>query len=373
MKSLRQKQIDEIINEDQNINRQVVNNIYKYVKASDEVIPEQKVNQAVDSSQFFFKIDKFADRLIDVIDYLNFDKLKDINSEIPIYNSIMNSRKFILDQNIQMKNIIDSKLQELLPYLNSVVIGFDNLIQSYLLKNLSDETSELSSTSNSTPTSTSTSASTTNSTSISTSTSTSTYSEHKKSSKNKYSKIELVRMVTIYSLFLLMRNNINEGKYRPIDLSEINVEYNKLVKTFNPKIRAYILEGANNAYSGYRQQENKEILSEEIKKLSHELGRKITPQEELLLGLRIGGYKQYQPVLTNEEYQELNKKPFSEDITTSHLYDNHSSNDENQMVDELRNRSDDSTQSNAYNNQLNDDFGEELFYRDDRNIPNAPF
>ena len=360
--SFRQKQINEILDEDRNINRRVVNNLQKQIKVFEDIKPPTTVNEAVNLDNILFRIDDFIDDLNINISNIDANAVGKISPNIAKYNRIMNMRTAILQKNHGAKNTIDSKIQQILPFLNSIVIGFNNYINEFIMENkmLSDflTTQQYDRKINVRDNRTQSSG----------------YGR----SETAENEIALAQHVSEMSIFSLMRNNIANENYRPIDFSEVDIEFNKIVKNYSINIRKNLAYGLlNSASSGYKKQTG-EILNKEIDKMENELKRKLTKQEELLLSIRVGGFSQFKPVLSNTEFNDLeefeNKNFMDELITPEDL--THTQNPSINLSNEdiIRSPVQPAFVEQANDNGDDDDdrqpdpvVRDEMYYRDDRN------
>src|SRR5207249_995991 len=72
--------------------------------------------------------------------------------------------------------------------------------------------------------------------------------------------LSFCRILSIYSIYLLYRNNIASGNYMLVDLSELNVEFNKVIKDFDVNVRKHIaLSLQKSPQSAYK--ERSELVS----------------------------------------------------------------------------------------------------------------
>lgn len=270
--SLRQKLINEVLDEDRNINRRVLDNLYNQVKVFGDVKKPQTVNNAVSLDEFFKKIDIFSEKMTGYVFDIETDKISKIELESARYNSIMASRNQILQNNNNAKSVTDAKIQTLLPFLNSIVTGLSHRIQPFIdfFSRIDVE---------------------------------SVFHEGKKEI------MAFCRIITLYAIYLLYRNNIGSEKYIPVDLSEIDIQFNKVVKTFHTHIQKVVALGLSKSpYAAYRPL-NPEVLKDAIHQQEQEKGRRLTKDEELLLSIRVGGFKQFTPILTHDEVDDLSLNP----------------------------------------------------------------
>lgn len=266
--TLRQKLINEVLDEDRNINRRVVDNLFKQVKVFNDIKQPQTVNNAVSTDHLFTKIDKFADTLLEEIENIEKNETEDIEFSSQLYNSIMMAYKQIVQSNHNAKTLADAKIQTLLPFLNSVVVGLNTLINQEIQDfhfDLDPQTFPF----------------------------------------DKDNNIKVCRDLTLYALYLMYRNNIANRNYRIVDLSELNVEFNKLVKTYSVNVRKNIAWGlANSPLAAYRK-EQAQTIKDTAERMEAELGRPLTQNERLLLSIRVGGFNEFSPILTNQEIHQL--------------------------------------------------------------------
>ena len=255
--SLRQKQIREVLDEDTKINRQVVNNLFKQVKVFGDDVRPTNLNEAVNTDSLFNIIDKLNGDLIDAmisIDNtdISFDKLY---PPVPAFNLAMNMAKTAIQKNYNSRNAILAKINEMIAPLNSICISLSKYIYDY-------------------------------------------YIIHKDDKKDKSFSRLMVQLVTYLAIYLMMRKNINDNKIQPINNDDIDSEFNNLVKTYDPAFQNVIIDGMNlSALSGMRTDYDKN-LKNEIKRLTAERGRPLTKDEELLLSMRVGNFRQFKPFLT---------------------------------------------------------------------------
>lgn len=270
MTSLRQKLINEVLDEDRNINRRVVGNLQKQVSVMNDIRSPPDVADAVNTDLFLKLIDQFSDDLLVETEYIEDENLEKISPDFMLYNQIMRSRQSLLQKNSKLKSLLSSKIQTLLPLLNSIVIGMNGVVEGFILDNDLDRDPLVT-------------------------------------KVNRQDTIMLVRLMTYNAQYNLMRNNISKEDYRPVDYEEISVEFNNLVKGYDVNVRKNITIGTmNSPLTGYNMGENK-LLIDEKKRMESEFGRPLTKQEELLLSIRVGGYKQFKPFMTNKEVEDLNK------------------------------------------------------------------
>ena len=306
--SLRQKQIREILDEDRNINRQIVNSLHKNVKVYSDIKEPQSVNDAVNTDVLLTKIDRLGEELTMVMQNLDENKYDNISFDISKFNTIMRMRTSLLQKNHRAKSFINSKIQSLLPYYNSVIIGLNTAINRSIIKNgylnFGDDNSY--STNKTSSKSKSTSAKTNFSTAPSSSSFSSSFVIPRFSGR------EFNTLITEAAMYTLARSIIASESYRPIDLEEVNVEFNKMVKNYPPAVRQHIAANMMQSSSSAYRKQFQQNLGDTVKHMEDELGRKLTKQEELLLSIRVGGFKEYQPALTKDQVEDLKNTSIDE-------------------------------------------------------------
>ena len=318
---LRQKLINEVLDEDRNINRRVVDNIFKQVKLFGEVHKPPDVNKAVSLDDLFTKVDNFAEYISIFCEYIEDGKAIQIGLLVKEYNVIMQKYRMVTQMNNSSKAACEAKIQTLLPLLNSVVVGLDTDIKQNIAKN-------------------------------------SFYIPPAANQTNPIKPLqEFCRELTIYAMYLLYRNNIASSNYRTVDITELNHEFNKLVATYPVPVRQNIAVGLlyspTSAYRGeYKQtidevikkmeDERKRPLTDEekravieraeakrdrpltekekrdiIRQMETERERPLTKQERLLVSIRVGGFNEFAPLLSNTEARLLEDAEKAEDEESS--------------------------------------------------------
>ena len=146
-------------------------------------------------------------------------------------------------------------------------------------------------------------------------------------------------------------------------MDELNIEFNNVIPGFNDRTRREILEGTlNNPLGGFRGYDQR-VLDDVVQKFIAEYEREPTKQEELMLAMKVGGFKDIQPVVTVAEGRKLleplkktHPKPPQVDVDFNDFHTARSSD----------------THSNFDDNVRNFDFGEHDNDVDSEIIPSEP-
>lgn len=268
MQSLRQRQIDEIRNQDLNINKQVVAALNKQVATFNETVAAPTTDQAVNTDKLLNLIDKFNEIMFEAVNevqrvHLFFDNT---GIDLQLFNTIMRLRSFIIKNNYNSKNLINQQMQTMIPPINSFIIGFDNAIEEFVKSDAFNE------------------------------------------GEIKY-KVNLARFYSILAMAEAARSSLVTGSYRSIDLGDVDTTFNKIVQNLPANVKNSVLLGLTKSpLSGFNRG-NGEAYEEAKKRLEAELRRPLTKGDDLMLAIRMGNFTQFKPILSNTQISMLDTNP----------------------------------------------------------------
>lgn len=267
MQSLRQRQIDEIVNQDLNINKQVVVALNKQVAAFNESTPAPTTDQAINTDKLLNLIDGFNQYMIAAIEDLDtkfsIAGATEAGIDLEKFNTIMRLRTFIIKNNYNAKNLINQQMQTLIPPINSYIVAYNSAIEKFI----NNET------------------------------------------QNEKNAVRLAKFYSVLAMVEAARTSLVTGSYRPIDLNDVDATFNKNIRQLQPNIKNAVLFGlAKSPLSGFNRG-NGEGYKEAKKRLEIELGRTLTPNDDLLVAIRLGNFTQYKPILTNTQISMFDAKP----------------------------------------------------------------
>lgn len=266
MQSLRQRQIDEIRNQDLNINKQVVASLNKQVAAFSETVSSPTMDQAINTDKLLNLIDNFNVNMMSEINEMQQSTIIEImhpGISIEKFNTIMRLRSFIIKNNYNSKNIINQQMQTMIPYINSFIISFNSSIEQFLSSN---------------------------------------------TQINRNSGY-IARFYSILAIGEAARTSLVTGSFRPIDLVDVDTTFNKIVQNLPANIKNDVLfDLAESPMSGFNRG-NGEGYEEAKKRLETELGRPLTRNDDLMLAIRLGNFSQFKPILSNTQLSMFDANP----------------------------------------------------------------
>jgi len=259
MQSLRQRQISEIVNQDLNINKRVVEALNKQVATFNETVTPPTTDQALNTDKLLNLIDNFNQSAMDSIAEIQsthdigWYTTHGINYEK--FNAIMRLRMFVIKNNYNSKNLINQQMQTMIPVVNSFIIGLNNRIEESISEDIKES--------------------------------------------------DLARFYSVLAIAETARASLVNGSYRPIELTDVDTTFNKIVQNLPLNVKNIVLLGLTKSpLSGFNRG-NGEGFEDAKRRLEIELGRPLTKNDDLMLAIRMGNFTQFKPILTNTQISML--------------------------------------------------------------------
>jgi hypothetical protein len=265
--NLRQRQYDEILDEDNRARTKVMDLLYKKINNMKKDNEPKTDDKQIGDKLFDFYIDKLNDE--NTLDIEAFEKYivgrdDGYNTvEFQNYNKLMtiyNASNWSNSERANMRN----KLMSLIPPISALVLAFEEEI---------------------------------------------------KRSRN-HSDFSMYELFSDYSKYKVMLDNIKNGKLKPITLDDVSVEFNKEINNLDYYKKLAVLKGLvsrRGSFSLMNRGDNTQ-LKNEIDRIEQELGRKLTKDEVVMVAIKTGGYSNFVPYFSDledlEEVQVGDRKIF---------------------------------------------------------------
>jgi hypothetical protein len=258
--NLRQKQYDEILDEENKAKTKVMDLLYKKVNNMKKDDQPKNNNKQIGDKLFSFYVMDLSEIYRNDISYYEEDQnFEKIGIDLDKYNRIMNiynAPDWSNSERAKMRNMMVSNLQ---PILNSFVEALNENVEREEFQNETD----------------------------------------------------YYRLFSYYTNFKTLLDNIKNGKFKNITQEDLIITFNQELNRLSTSKKRNVIEGLVSlpASLNLMRGVDNTLLKNEIKRLENQYGRKLNKQEVMNIAIRIGGFDTFVPYFDENPPSEDDDEP----------------------------------------------------------------